>query len=249
MTYKYGTFNWYELVTTEIEKAKTFYGEVLGWKTETMSMGPGVNYDLVKVGGTPITGFTRPQMEGVPPSWLSYISVEDVDATAKAFRKNGGTTLTDAMDIPTIGRIQIARDPQGGVVALFHGAEGDTEFPKVHGSWSWNELLSTDPAASLAFYEKTFGLTHDTMQMPAGEYHILKAGDAQVGGIMKSPVPKAPTNWLPYVRVDDTNAVCARAKKMKGGVMAEPQDVEMVGRFAVITDLQGVALGVITPAR
>jgi uncharacterized protein len=248
MTYRHGTFTWYELVTTDIARAKGFYGELFGWKVEALNMGPGMTYDLVKLGEASIAGFTPPQMEGVPPHWLPYISVADVDASAKAIRKNGGTTLSDAVDIPTVGRIQVARDPQGAIFALFHGSDGDTEFPKTAGSWYWNELHSADPAASVAFYEKTFGLTHDTMKMPNGEYHTLKVGDALVGGVMKSLAPKAPTQWMPYVRVDDPAATCARAKKLGGTVFSEPEEIEGVGRFAVVADLQGVALGIIRPA-
>ena len=55
-----GKFVWFECVTSEIEKAKAFYGEVLGWKVQPMSMGKDT-YEMVVAGETPIGGYTAPQ--------------------------------------------------------------------------------------------------------------------------------------------------------------------------------------------
>ena len=74
MSYDYGKFNWFELVTAEVERAKAFYPETLPWKAKDAEM-PGFDYTLLMHGETSVAGLTKPQQEGVPSHWLSYVSV------------------------------------------------------------------------------------------------------------------------------------------------------------------------------
>jgi predicted enzyme related to lactoylglutathione lyase len=62
---------------------------------------------------------------------------------------------------------------------------------------------------------------------------------------MKSPVEGMPSYWLVYFAVGDTDATVAKARERGGNVMVEPTDIPTVGRFAVLTDPQGAAFGVI----
>jgi predicted enzyme related to lactoylglutathione lyase len=86
------------------------------------------------------------------------------------------------------------------------------------------------------------------MPMPTGTYHLLKVGEESVAGVMASPDPKIPPMWLPYLAVDDADAVVERARAQKGAVHAEPMSREGVGRFAIVADRQGAVLGVLKPA-
>jgi predicted enzyme related to lactoylglutathione lyase len=118
---------------------------------------------------------------------------------------------------------------------------------KTDGAFSWNELLTTDPAAALAFYRSLFGWTIEDMPMPDGTYHVIKAGGSAVGGIMKQP-PKAaqmPPTWCSYVTVADCDATVRKATELGGKVLHGPEDIPKVGRFAVIQDPQGAFVNVI----
>lgn len=244
-----GHFSWHELVSRDIEGAKGFYGELLGWSFDAMKMGDGSEYPLIQAGGASIGGLVAPPAEDVPPHWVGYVTVGDVDATAKKVAAKGGATLMDAFDVPGVGRIQAARDPQGGVFMLFapEGEEGDGSGGG-RGRWHWNELWSSDADASAAFYADVLGVERDTMDMPNGAYHLLKRGEQPLAGIMQSPSSEVPTHWAFYVEVEDADAARDRAVKLGGEAQGDVMEVPGVGRFGFVVDREGARLGVITPA-
>jgi uncharacterized protein len=110
-----GTVTWNELITTD-PKAASFYNEVLGMTTSTMDMGTG-EYTLFKVGDDMVGGTTPPQMPGMPNHWHVYFAVADADATAAKVTAQGGSILAEPFDTP-VGRIAVARDPQGAVFSF-----------------------------------------------------------------------------------------------------------------------------------
>lgn len=123
---KTGTFCWTELVTPDVDKAKRFYTELIGWTTSEMPMGEGGTYTMLHPPGTdePVGGIMAmegEQWEGIPPHWMPYILVEDVDASARRVVELGGKVKVEPMDIPNIGRFCVIADPTGAVISLFCG--------------------------------------------------------------------------------------------------------------------------------
>jgi len=120
------------------------------------------------------------------------------------------------------------------------------------GAFSWNELMTSDPDAALAFYQPLFGWTVETMPMPSGTYHVVKVAGTSVGGAMKLPAESAeggmPSSWGSYVTVSDADAICEKAKSLGGHVVRDPVDIPGVGRLAVIVDPQGAAINVMAYA-
>ena len=117
----HGTFIWHELYAPDAGAAHQFYAELIGWKTKSMDMGPGGEYRMFAKGKSDLAGVVStkaPQFKGVPPHWLVYIGVDDVDATCAHARKLGGKVLMAPMDIP-VGRFAVLEDPQGAVFAVF----------------------------------------------------------------------------------------------------------------------------------
>lgn len=109
-----------------------------------------------------------------------------------------------------------------------------------HGSFVWRELLTQDPVASGRFYAEVFGWKADVMSMGAGgDYAMMKAGEALVGGVMKVPMPDLPSYWGGYVSVDDVAATAAKISAGGGKVLAGPGDVPGMGRFVTFMDPQG----------
>jgi predicted enzyme related to lactoylglutathione lyase len=114
----HGTFSWNELMTTDPKGAQKFYGELLGWKFREMPMPDGeyavaaLDADCAGIASIPAGA------AGMPPTWGSYITVDDVDASAKRAVQLGGKVLVPATDIPTIGRFCVIADPQGAMFSL-----------------------------------------------------------------------------------------------------------------------------------
>jgi uncharacterized protein len=115
---QHGAFSWCELMTTDVDAAKTFYTKLFGWESEAMSI-PGMTYTVVKAGGKGIGGImTIPkEAQGTPPMWGAYVTVDDVDQTAKTAKQLGAKILVPPTDIPTVGRFCVIQDPQGAVLS------------------------------------------------------------------------------------------------------------------------------------
>jgi predicted enzyme related to lactoylglutathione lyase len=117
---------------------------------------------------------------------------------------------------------------------------------KTHGAFSWNELMTSDADAALAFYQPLFGWGSRAMDMAEGRYHVVTVGEAPVGGIMRAPPGAAsmPPAWGSYITVSDVDAVVGRVPSLGGKVVAGPFDVPKVGRMAVLQDPQGAVINV-----
>jgi uncharacterized protein len=115
-----GVFVWDELMTTDVEGARRFYGEVVGWESRDQDMGNGGVYTMFSSGGTDRAGcWPAPEGDDVPPFWQAYVAVEDVDSTCAKAADLGGATLMEPFDVPTVGRMAIVKDPTGAVVGLY----------------------------------------------------------------------------------------------------------------------------------
>jgi hypothetical protein len=113
-----GAVSWTELTTPDPETAKAFYGELFGWRFETMDLGQGP-YHVIKVGADGAIGGIMappPGAEGPPPTWGTYVTVADCDATAAKCTALGGKVCVGPTDIPTVGRFAMLQDPQGATI-------------------------------------------------------------------------------------------------------------------------------------
>jgi uncharacterized protein len=243
-----GKFVWFEHVSKEPGKAQAFYAEVLGWRVEPFPMGDS-HYEMIYVGDTMIGGYDAPRSDREPSRWISYVSVEDVDATVKAATARGGKVLKEPFDIPGVGRSAGIADPQGAELHLLQNLSGDpADAIPPRGHWLWNELHTSDPTGALPFYEKVLGFSHRSMDMgPEGAYHILSKGGVDRGGVTGHLPAGVPAHWLPYVNVDDADATIARARRMGAKIQVGPEDIPGVGRFGVLQDPTGAVLAIMKP--
>jgi uncharacterized protein len=116
MSWSHGQFHWNELMTRNVDGAKKFYGETLGWKYDAMPMPGGGAYWIAKAGDKPAAGIfdiSGPDYKGVPESWMPYIAVDDVDARVSKATKAGAKVMKPAFDVPGVGRIVILLEPGG----------------------------------------------------------------------------------------------------------------------------------------
>lgn len=117
-----GTMCWNELLTTETEQAKTFYGGLFGWETESMEMGDMGVYTMFNRGaGKPAGGMVAisPEKGPVPPHWLVYFRVADVDGSTDQAVSLGGAAIVPPTDIPHAGRLAVIADPTGAVFGIY----------------------------------------------------------------------------------------------------------------------------------
>jgi hypothetical protein len=241
-----GKFVWFEHSSPDPTAAGRFYGELFGWTVQSMDMGA-MNYTMIHKGSAGIGGLLG-AAKGQPSAWMSYMSVADVDAAAKAAKAAGAKELMAPTDFPPVGRGATLADPTGGVFSVWKSAQGDQpdtdDVPD--GAWCWNELWTQDDQKALAFYEQAFGYTHDSMDMGAqGTYYLLKSGGKQRAGLMKAPEAHIPPMWTPYVMVAECDATLARAKKLGARELVPATDIPGIGRFAVVADPQGAVVAFI----
>ena len=117
---QHGAISWPELLTSDLDAAVQFYTQLFGWTTEEAIMENGEKYITVKVAGVPVGGITKlpPQPQNTPPFWGLYVTVADVDASAKQVQELGGTVFMPPMDVPDVGRFCVIQDPQGAYISL-----------------------------------------------------------------------------------------------------------------------------------
>ena len=116
---QHGAFCWTELNTRDATAAKPFYAELFGWKYKESTDGmPYTEFGLTE--DRPVGGiFQLPdEMANVPPFWMTYVAVDDVDASAAKVVELGGKIHREPTDIPKVGRFCIIADPTGAVISL-----------------------------------------------------------------------------------------------------------------------------------
>ena len=266
MTNKHGDFIWYELSTSDADGAADFYGAVVGW-TSVSAGQPDMDYRFFSSGdgsnnADGVGGFMEITGEmaagGARPAWIGYIMVDDVDASAETITASGGNILMPAMDIPGVGRMAMAADPQAAPFYIMRGASDETSHsfaatePKI-GHCAWNELFSSNPEASKAFYADVFGwLKNGDMDMGSlGKYEFLKVGDDRgfmIGAVMPLVPPDPESHWMHYFRVANIDDAIAAIVAGGGQVTFGPDEIPG-GDFSLKgVDPQGAHFALIGPS-
>jgi len=250
--YKPGTFCWVELGTSNAEEAKKFYTTLFGWGFTDNPMGPSEVYTILKLDDKDVGALYQLNSEmtaqGIPPHWLSYVSVTSADETAQKIKDAGGTLMKEPFDVFTVGRMAVVNDPTGAVFALWQpGTHKGAGISNVPNSFCWNELATSDTARAGDFYSTVFGWGKNVQQMGPMTYTSFMNGDRPAGGMYK-PSPEmgnVPPHWLVYFAVEDTDATVKKAGELGAKTVAPPMDIPGTGRFAIIQDPQGAFFGVI----
>jgi uncharacterized protein len=123
---RHGTFYWNELMTRDVERAKRFYRETIGWSFDPMPMPDGGTYWCAMLGGEPVAGIfslDAPAYDGMPESWMSYLAVDDVDMRVEKAIKAGAKLMKPIFDVPNVGRIAVLMEPGGAGVGWMTPAE------------------------------------------------------------------------------------------------------------------------------
>jgi uncharacterized protein len=226
---------WYELMTTDMAAAEAFYKPVVGWTTAPFD-GAGQPYSMWnRPDGAPMGGvMTLPdelKAHKIPPHWMMYIGVNALEEAVAHAKRLGGSTVSEVIEVPDVGRMQVLKDPQGAAFYVYEpGPQPQPpDAPPAVGDTSWIELYTTDSAAAMEFYGQLFGWRPtESMDMgPMGVYRMFGRSGTSMGGMMnKAPdMAHIPNSWLPYFRVPDVHAAAERIKAQGGRVIMGPMEV------------------------
>lgn len=236
----FGRFVWHELFTTDIRAASSFYATLAGWTYE-----PGEGGALMIRSRGEEIGRIAEASGGIPPHWLGYVAVEDVDGKAKSAEGLGGKILVPPTDIPGVGRFAVLADPQGAAFAVF-GSEQELHQPMREeiGRFSWSELNTTDWESAWKFYEALFGWK-PTSSMEMGEemgtYFMFGVDEKNSMGGMSNTAKlmQAPPHWLPYFNVADVREAVKSVEAGGGKVLHGPAEIPGNDWIAQCADPQG----------
>jgi len=249
--YDDGVPSWIDMQSPDLDKSRVFYSALFGWDVPPGPEEAG-GYGIATLKGKNVAG-VGPQMNpAAPPSWMTYVNVDDADATTAKVTANGGQVLVGPMDVMEAGRMAVFADPVGAVIGIWQPNQHlGAQLVNEPGTWGWSELTTTDTRGAKAFYGAVFGWGEETHGPGEGggmdNYTEWKVGDRSIGGMMQKPdsMPaEVPPFWMVYFAVADTDATVARVTELGGGVMMPPMDIEP-GRFAVVADPVGAVFSVL----
>ncbi|MET7697699.1 MULTISPECIES: VOC family protein [unclassified Streptomyces] len=243
-----GTPCWADAMFSDVEGAKSFYGDVLGWTFGEASSEYG-NYTQAYANGKAVAAVVPPMpgQEG-QSAWCLYLASPDAGATAAKIRDNGGEVLMEPMKVGDFGSMLLARDPGGVVFGVWQaGVHEGFEAQAVPGAYSWAEVYTREPEKADAFFPAVFGYGEKQMDDAAIDYRMYNLGEDTVLGRMKLTddfPPEVPPYVNVYFAVEDCDAAVAKATERGAVVRFGPTDSPF-GRFAALNDPQGAAFSVI----
>jgi uncharacterized protein len=240
---------WTDLAATDPKAAAKFYSAVFGWKVEVSPDPQYGGYATAKAGGKDVAGITPKQMEQQPSAWTVYIGTANAAETAKKAEAAGAKIIAPVMEVGDQGHMAIIQDPSGAYLGLWQAG-------KMHGSQStgansmgWAELNARGFNKAEPFYKKLFGWGEKKSPMGEGqpEYTEFQLGGTSIAGgtEMNEMVPaQVPSYWLVYFNVDSVDKAFDKVLAEGGKEMLSPMDMPG-GRFAIVSDPEGAAFGLL----
>ncbi|HTJ44244.1 MAG TPA: VOC family protein [Kofleriaceae bacterium] len=212
------SFVWHDLMTTDADRACAFYGEVFGWRFESIAMGP-FTASLITHGDARL-GTIMPEPQLPASHWMPYVRVANATAMCAVVKQLGGSVCSAPFDVPIIGRFAIASDPQGGWFSLIEDRCAVDPGPMRFG---WDELWTGDVHAAATFYAIVFGWTFTP---GVAEARTIQDGGRAIGGMRRRSLWERPA-WIPSITSEDVSRSQQRslrfgAREVAPGIYADP---------------------------
>jgi len=241
-----GAFCWIELSTTDQNSAKSFYNSLFGWTAKDFPMGPNDLYTMFQLEGrnTGAAYTIRPQQrsQGVPPHWMMYIAVANVDDATNRAAQLGGKVLSPPCDVYDAGRMAVVQDPTGAVFAAWQAkSHSGLGIAGVPGTLCWADLITPDTERAKSFYSGLLGWQISKSENDPSGYLHIKNGEEFIGGMPPSSFapPNTPPHWLAYIYVANCDETTAKCNELGGKTLMAPMNIEKVGRMSILADPQG----------
>ncbi|MGW8376781.1 VOC family protein [Streptomyces sp. ODS28] len=246
-----GTPCWMDAMFTDLEGAKSFYGDVLGWTFGESASEYG-NYTEAYRDGQAVAAVVPPMPgQESQSAWCLYFASPDAEATAAAVTGNGGEIVMGPMRVGDFGTMLLARDPGGVLFGVWQaGTHEGFSASGAPGAFAWAEVCTRDPEASDRFFGSLF--SYRVRRMAGGEmdYATFALGEEPLLGRMdmRGQVPDEVAPFINvYFAVEDCDDAVARAVKHGAKITMQPADTPF-GRVAALIDPQGAACSLVNPA-
>jgi predicted enzyme related to lactoylglutathione lyase len=243
-----GKVVWADLVTPDLNASEKFYGELFGWRFQSVRAGD-TDYVVAMLDGRPVAGMMQKPLgtdEHKQASWLTFIAVRDVDVVKRTALAHKAKLLVDSKTYGGRGRQAILADPEGAVFAILASSSGDSpDYLASPGEWIWSSLHAKDAGSEAAFYQELFG--YDVYDVPTddGLEHVILSTDDFARASANEHFDKTPkhSHWLNFIRVQDATDLASKAVLLGGKILVQPHPDRHGGMVAVVSDPAGAAVG------
>lgn len=243
-THRLGEPCWVDFTSSDVAASQHFYTALFDWEAQ-VGGGEYGGYVTFLRDGEAVAGLGGAMGDAdAPNAWMTYLLVEDTDASEAAAVAAGGMVFAPSMTVGDQGRLAVVADPGGAAVGLWqpmnHRGYG---LAAEAGSVVWHELNARDFDAQLRFYSGVFGWKPSVLS-DTDEFRYVTFGsssESPAGGVYDAAAilpPGMPSSWLVYFGVDDVDARASKVVALGGTVVREPWDSDF-GRFCQVTDATG----------
>jgi len=249
-----GKIVWHDLLTTDIEASRKFYGGLFGWTFEevpiSLGFGNSGNYLLIRHKGELVGGMVDTERLGTKVNnsqWVVLMSVDDVDLAVQNVLDAGGEIMTPPTDLNERGRIAVVTDNSGALFAILQTRDGDPiDSSAAFGSFMWDEVWVPDSAAAANFYSSIAPFQPVSLETGRDSVYRGLAVDGRPRmGILQDPIEELPPTWASYIRVEDMG-VLDKVAALGGEVLLPAATRDVGGQVALIAGPSGAGVALQT---
>ena len=232
-----GSFVWFDLITHDRSKVRTYYEKLFGWKI-TKTAGDD-KYDLITHKGRLIGGIAEIEEEE-QAVWLGSLSTVDVKKSVTRVKQLGGKVLEPVQKVGDRGEMAVVEDNMGAAFVLLDTGSRDPSSRSARvGEWLWTDLFTTDITKSSKFYKELAGLQHKRFSKKKKKHiDLLTLNGKMKSGMVKIPWKHVTPTWLPYIQVKNLTSTIKRSVQLGGRVFFKFKD------GAILLDPNGAAFGI-----
>jgi predicted enzyme related to lactoylglutathione lyase len=247
--YEPGSFCFMESGSVDVESSSRFYEAFLGWQAERRLSSEGSSYTRFFKDGGPVGGMYGVSADqdtaAVPRRWLTYVSVDDAEATLEKAVALGAAPFGDVVKVPGVVTVAEFLDPEGAVCGLWQSATHiGASYVDEPSALSWSDLLTSDADAAASFYGEVFGWT--TEEFSSHTYRFFSASGTLRGGMsVVGAETGKPPQWRAHIGVSGLDEAVAAAVELGARVKSALTNVPGIGRRQEIEDPVGISFSLI----
>lgn len=240
-SYAPGTPCWVDLASPDTDQSAEFYAGLFGWQAKVGEHDDTGGYSMFTLHGHRVAGLGPLPEPTMPATWTVYIDVADVEATTARVIAHGGEVMREPFEVLDVGKMAVARDPTGAVVALWQPlADHGAELVNEAGAFAWNELATDDLTHAIRFYCDVFGWTVPDDHEPS--HAVFSLDGAAVCGA-HTATPSEARGWIVWFGTADCETASRVVVDLGGSVVSGPSAMG-AGRGATVDDVHGARFGI-----